>query len=151
MGAEPQQIVVRRLDGPDELELALSLRVAVFCGEQGVSVAAERDGLDARAVQLGAFAGRELIGTCRLMEVDGELRAQRVVVRRDLRRSGVGRALMNAAEAQAQAWGHRVGGLALHAQLGSVGFYQRLGYIREGQPFVEEGIEHVTMRRELLS
>ena len=141
--------LVRRLAGPHELELALSLREAVFCGEQGVSREAERDGRDEQALQLGAFAGGELVGTCRLLDVDGELMVQRVAVRADRRRRGVGLALMAAALAEAQAAG--VGSVSLHAQTSSAAFYRVQGFVGRGRPFLEEGIEHVTMRRELLS
>jgi predicted GNAT family N-acyltransferase len=144
-----ENALVRRLAGPDELELALRLREAVFCGEQGVSREAERDGRDAAALQLGAFAGIELVGTCRLLEQGGELVVQRVAVRADRRRHGIGRALMRAAQAEALAAG--AGSVSLHAQLESEAFYRGLGFVRRGGPFLEEGIEHVTMSRELLS
>ncbi|MCA1682419.1 MAG: GNAT family N-acetyltransferase [Actinobacteria bacterium] len=146
---EKPMVEVRRLVGPAELDRALALRVTVFCGEQGVTPEAELDGLDDRALQLGAFAGDEVVGTCRMLEVDGELRVQRVVVRIDCRRHGVGRALMQAALAAALAAGARRVGL--HAQVVSQAFYASLGFVRDGPTFLEEGIPHVTMRRELLS
>ena len=144
-----ENTLVRRLAGPDELEQALALREAVFCGEQGVSREAERDGRDAAALQLGAFAGVELVGTCRVLEHGGELMVQRVAVRADRRRHGVGRALMRAAQAEALAAGART--VSLHAQLESEAFYRGLGFARRGAPFLEEGIDHVTMSREVLS
>ena len=58
------------------------LREAVFCGEQGVALPADRDGLDDEAVQLVALddAG-ELIGTCRLLiEPGGTARFARLCV-----------------------------------------------------------------------
>ncbi|MCA1689930.1 MAG: GNAT family N-acetyltransferase [Actinobacteria bacterium] len=140
---------VRRLRGAEELEAALVLRVRVFCGEQGVSLAAERDGRDGEASHLGAFgADGTLIGTCRLLDGDGaELVVQRVAVRADRRGRGVGRALMDAAGIEARRRGAHA--LALHAQLESEAFYARLGFVRVGRAFMEEGIAHVSMRREL--
>jgi predicted GNAT family N-acyltransferase len=147
-GAETDPVVVRRLADPSELAAALDLREAVFCAEQGVRLAAERDGRDGRALQLGAFAaGGELVGTCRLLEVRGELLLQRVAVRADRRRHGIGRRLVAAAGEQARTLG--VGTLSLHAQLESEDFYRRLGFAPSGRPFLEEGIEHVAMHREL--
>jgi predicted GNAT family N-acyltransferase len=137
---------VRRLAGPAELEAALTLREQVFCAEQGVSVEAERDALDAAAVQFGAFAGAELVGTCRLLPGDpGGVVAVvgRVAVRADRRRSGVGRLLIAAARDEARRLGARE--LSLHAQIESDGFYLSLGFTRRGRPFVEEGIDHIAM------
>jgi predicted GNAT family N-acyltransferase len=140
---------VRRLAVEAELAAALALREAVFCGEQGVSLAAERDGRDGVARHLGAFAGGELVGTCRLLaDGAGAVVVQRVAVRADHRRRGVGRALMDAAVAEARGMG--AGAVSLHAQLESAPFYAGQGFARRGRPFVEEGIEHVTMRLEPL-
>ncbi len=152
---------VRRLAEAAELAAARALREAVFCGEQGVSLAAERDGRDRIARHLGAFAGGELVGTCRLLDLDdgdgdgdgdgvaATVVVQRVAVRADHRRRGVGRALMEAAVVEARRMG--AGAVSLHAQLESERFYAGQGFARRGRPFVEEGIEHVTMRLEPLS
>ncbi len=147
-GGEEHETDVRRLAGGGELAAALALREAVFCAEQGVSLAAEQDGRDSAALHLGAFAGGVLIGTCRMLE--GEVLEPvlaRVAVRADRRRSGVGRALVEGALAEARSRGARA--LTLHAQVESEGFYRRLGFVVRGRPFLEEGIEHVAMRREL--
>ena len=50
-----------------ELAQALKLRDRIFCGEQGVSAAAERDGRDAEALHLVAVEDRRVLGTCRLV------------------------------------------------------------------------------------
>jgi predicted GNAT family N-acyltransferase len=39
--------------------------------------------------------------------------------------------------------------LMLHAQQSAQGFYQRLGFAVQGEPFDEVGIPHVTMVRSL--
>jgi predicted GNAT family N-acyltransferase len=64
-----------------------------------------------------------------------------------LRGNGLGRgvllALMNAAR---QRGDHRV---VLHAQRSAEGFYQRLGFVAEGEPFMEAGIDHIEMAMNL--
>ena len=147
IGDEPA--LVRRLTDPSDLAAALALREAVFCGEQGVSLAAEHDGRDAGALHLGAFAGGELVGTCRLLGDAAEVVVQRVAVRADRRRNGIGRLLLAAARAEARR--REAAALSLHAQLDSEGFYRRDGFVRSGAPFLEEGIDHVAMRCELIS
>ena len=36
--------------------------------------------------------------------------------------------------------------IILHSQIQAEGFYEKLGFKRVGEVFLEEGIEHITMR-----
>jgi predicted GNAT family N-acyltransferase len=125
----------------------MDLRVRVFCDEQGVERRAELDGLDDEATQIVAVDDAEVIATCRLRFVNGECKLERMAVERSHRGGGVGRALLDAAEDEAR----RLGALSmlLHAQRRAEGFYAAAGYRAEGEPFDEEGIEHVRMRKPL--
>ena len=60
-------IEVRAPRDEREVEAALALREEVFCGEQGVSLADERDGRDGEAVHLVAVEDGRVLGTCRLL------------------------------------------------------------------------------------
>lgn len=129
-----------------ELRAALALRHAVFVGEQGVPPEAERDRHDATANHLAARLGGELVGTLRWRVVaPGTGKIERVAVRRDLRGSRVGAALVEVALADLAAAG--LAEAVLNAQLGVQGFYERLGFRAEGPVFHEEDIAHVRMRR----
>ena len=142
-------MTVRRVRDERELAAALELREAVFCGEQGVALPADRDGLDDEAVQLVALddAG-ELIGTCRLLiEPGGTARFARLCVRASARRTGVGSALLAAAEREARAAGARR--IGMHAQTGALSLYRRAGFRPYGERFYEEGLEHVGMEKDL--
>ena len=142
-------MIVRRARDERELAAALGLREAVFCGEQGVALPADRDGLDDEAVQLVALddAG-ELIGTCRLLiEPGGTARFARLCVLASARGAGVGGALLEAAEREARAAGARR--IGMHAQTAALSLYRRAGYRSYGEPFDEEGIEHVGMEKDL--
>ena len=129
---------------------ALALRIRVFCDEQGVSRDAETDRYDDRAVHMVGVEGSDVIATCRLLFFDdGECRLGRMVVAADRRGAGVGRGLLAAAHAEAAGRGARE--VVLHAQTRAEPFYAGLGYAPEGMRFMEEGIEHVQMRRPLAS
>jgi predicted GNAT family N-acyltransferase len=143
----PASVEVIAISEQQALERAFALRREVFCVEQGVDPGAEFDGRDGDALQLAAFRDGRLVGTCRVLGEGASVAVQRVAVERAQRRSGVGAALMRAAEAHARAHGARE--VVLHAQRSSEEFYARLGYRAEGDPFLEEGIEHVTMRHGL--
>ena len=140
-------MIVRPSRDRAELDAALDLRLEVFCGEQGVSREAEQDGRDDEALHLVALDAGAVIGTCRLLARDGQLLVQRVAVRRGRRRTGIGAELLAEAERQARRRG--ASALEVHAQVDSEGFYRRAGYESVGDRFLEEGIEHVAMRRGL--
>ena len=141
-------IEVRRSRDADELAAALALREQVFCGEQGVTPEGERDGLDDEALHLVAVTrDGEVVGTCRVLLEGGAGRLGRLCVRRDHRGAGLGEALL--AEAERAARGAGAERMDLHAQTAALGLYRRAGYAESGEPFMEEGIEHLTMRKRL--
>jgi predicted GNAT family N-acyltransferase len=55
----------------------------------------------------------------------------------------VGARLLEEAERAAVAVG--AGRVQLHAQMAALSLYSRGGYEQVGEPFLEQGIEHVTM------
>ena len=129
------------------MEEALALRERVFCGEQGVAVEAERDGRDEEALHVVAVEAGRLVGTCRLL-IDGAVaRLGRMAVEPDVRGRGVGMAVLREAERRARQAG--AVSLRLHAQTSVEKLYARGGFVRYGEPFVEEGIDHVGMEKPL--
>ena len=143
--AVPRLMEVRRPRDEHELAAALALREEVF-GEQGVTAAADLDGLDGEALQLVAVDG-DVLGTCRmLIEPGGTARFGRLCVRAGARGRGIAAALLRAAEAEARAGAVRIG---MHAQTDALPLYERVGYTPYGEPFDEEGIEHLGMEKPL--
>jgi predicted GNAT family N-acyltransferase len=137
-----------RLAGPSDLPGALALRLEVFCREQGVPEALERDGHDAAAIHLVAVddVGR-VVATCRLLADGPRMRLGRMAVARAHRGRGIGARLLDLAHREARAAGARE--VELHAQLAVRDFYAGAGYAAEGDEFEEAGIRHVLMRRPL--
>jgi predicted GNAT family N-acyltransferase len=119
----------------------------VFCTEQGVSQAADRDGRDREATHLVAVENGRVVGTCRLLFRGRVARLGRLAVEPVLRRSGVGGAILaEASRAARKAGAERI---ELHAQTYARALYEREGYAEHGDEFVEEGIAHVAMRKPL--
>jgi ElaA protein len=77
-----------------------------------------------------------------LTEPTGGWRIGRVCTAKDARGAGLAARLMAASMA-------RVGDadVVLDAQTYAQEFYGRFGFVAEGEPFDEDGIEHITMRR----
>ena len=126
---------------------ALDLRERVFCGEQGVSREADRDGRDPEATHIVAVADGDVLGTCRLVFRGDVARLGRLAVEQDARGRGVAGAILTEATRVAQS--AAADRISLHAQTYAMELYLRDGYEAAGEPFVEEGIEHVAMEKRL--
>jgi predicted GNAT family N-acyltransferase len=132
-------------NGSPLLAAAFDLRREVFVLEQGVPAELEIDEYDQDATHLVAMVDGTVVGTLRILQHQGLAKIGRVAVRAAARGTGIGARLMERAAAIARERGHRE--IVLHAQVPVAGFYRRLGYVEEGEPFEEAGIPHVAMRK----
>jgi predicted GNAT family N-acyltransferase len=119
----------------------------VFCGEQGVSPEADRDGRDPESVHIVAVSDGRVVGTCRLLFCDGVARLGRLAVEPELRGRGVAGAILR--EADRVSLDRGADRIALHAQTYALTLYEDSGYTARGARFTEEGIEHVAMEKRL--
>jgi predicted GNAT family N-acyltransferase len=127
-----------------------AVRERVFVQEQGVPQELEMDALDTVAVH---FLWRddstgEARATARLLDKgQGTAKIGRVAVLAPFRGQGLGRELMLGilAEARRRCFSQAV----LDAQTYAVPFYARLGFLAEGEEFLDAGIPHYHMRRGL--
>jgi predicted GNAT family N-acyltransferase len=140
-------VEVREAITEDELAAALELRARVFIEEQGVSIAADRDGRDTEATHIVAVDDGRVIGTCRLLFRGGVARLGRLAVDADRRGDGVAGEILREADRVARRVGAEA--ISLHAQTYAKELYLRDGYRERGATFVEEGIEHVSMEKPL--
>jgi ElaA protein len=140
-------IEVRPARDEAEVAAALALREDVFCGEQGVSLADELDGLDDEALHIVALEEGAIVGTCRLVAEGTTVKLGRMAVARPARGRGLAAALLAEADARARDLG--AARIALAAQLGAQSIYERAGYVQYGDVFLDAGIEHVMMEKPL--
>jgi predicted GNAT family N-acyltransferase len=119
----------------------------VFAGEQGVSIAADRDGRDEESTHLVAIDEGRVIGTCRLLFRANVARLGRLAVDPDRRGEGIAATLLDLADRIALQQG--ANSISLHAQTYARQLYLDAGYEERGPEFVEEGIEHVAMGKRL--
>jgi predicted GNAT family N-acyltransferase len=131
----------------DLMREAFGLRYEVFVDEQEVPRELEADEYDPCATHLVAICDDRVVGTLRILEYGRAAKIGRVAVRAAARRTGIGSRLMDRAAAIALERGFVE--IVLHAQVTVAGFYQRLGYLEEGDLFDEAGIPHVAMRKKI--
>jgi predicted GNAT family N-acyltransferase len=138
---------VRRVQTEAEMSAALQLRHDVFCVEQGVPVYEELDGRDGEGVHLVAVSNGTLLATCRLLFVGPTVQFSRLAVLPSARRRGIATALLRLADEETRTGGARR--LVLHAQTYARALYDTAGYEPRGRVFIEAGIEHVAMEKNL--
>ncbi len=124
------------------------LRRVVFIEEQGVSEADEVDGLDEGALHLLACHGAEPVGTARILVKGRTGKIGRVCVLPAARGTGLGAGLIRAALAVLRDQ-PGVTEAYLGSQSHATGFYEKLGFVVEGDEFIDAGIPHRHMRRAL--
>jgi predicted GNAT family N-acyltransferase len=125
----------------EDQERLRRIRHAVFVVEQKVDAREEWDGADAQCHHaLALTAEGEVIGTARL-QPSGKI--GRVAVLQPWRGRGIGRQLMEYLLQVATRQG--MPRVYLHSQESAVVFYQRLGFVCVGEPFVEANIPHRRM------
>jgi predicted GNAT family N-acyltransferase len=138
---------VRRGRGEEEMGAILAVRHEVFCVEQGVPRHEELDGRDAESLHLVAVSGDDVVATCRLLFVGSTVQFSRLAVSRSARRHGIASALLDLADEEARRAGARR--LVLHAQTYARALYEGSGYVPRGRIFMEAGIEHIAMEKNL--
>ncbi|GAC1418198.1 MAG: GNAT family N-acetyltransferase [Candidatus Velthaea sp.] len=134
------------------MEEAFRIRFSVFVDEQRVPADIEideHDRTDPDAVHalVRATSGEALAaGRYYLRDVQ-TVQIGRMAVARIARRSGVGRALLNALMDEARRRGFTA--VTLDAQDHALGFYEKAGFVAEGGTHYDAGILHQPMRRAL--
>lgn len=106
--------------------------------------------LDAEAgwAHVAGFEATQLVAYLQLKPLgDGEAKMQQVAVIPTLQGRGIGRRLVRFSErvAAQRGWPR----IVLHAREPVVGFYESLGYLREGERFIEVRVPHFRLSKRL--
>ncbi len=146
------QLEIRTVATQSDMDDALLVRRAVFIEEQKVSENEEIDEHDrdggwlGDVVQMTGYVDSKPVVTGRLMPdttSNADAHIGRVAVLKELRGKGYGKQLMLALHDEGRKRGYRR--LRLGAQLHAIPFYESLGYVAQGDIFLDAGIEHRRM------
>ena len=141
---------VSSFDGLDieSLYRILRLRSEVFVVEQN-SIYLDLDDKDQRSLHVQAFLDGEFIAYCRLFKAGDyfdEACIGRVVIPKQFRSKGYGHILMDKAiELMASILNEH--NITISAQLYLQGFYDKHGFVKVSDPYLEDGIPHIRMKR----
>ncbi len=131
----------------EQLEEVYRVRKIVFVDEQHVPLEEEIDNLEAVSTHFLLQDEGQSVGAGRFRVVDDYGKVERICVLKHKRKSGAGRAIMEGIEAFAKKEGIRK--LKLNAQTHAIPFYEGLGYEVASEEFLDAGIPHKTMVKQL--
>jgi predicted GNAT family N-acyltransferase len=131
-------------DYEPQAKAILAIRFEVFVNEQCVPSELEVDGRDPDCIHALAFYEDKPVGTGRLLP-DGHI--GRVAVLKAYRNKGIGGTIMKRLIEEARKRGFEEA--LLSSQTAAIRFYERLGFVSEGEVYLEAGIDHIDMRLEL--
>lgn len=125
----------------------INIRTEVFVEEQKFKE--EFDTQDKNSFHLVMFDDEIPVGCCRFFKTEeiGKFTLGRLAIRKSHRGKYLGEAIMNEAERLAKSEGAQV--MALSAQCRASGFYEKLGYIKMGDIYLDEYCEHIHMEKNL--
>lgn len=97
----------------------------------------------------GYFDHQNILTGCLVLKPLSDVcfKMRQVAVDSNLQGKGSGRALVEYSEDFVR----RLGGheIVLHARDNAIGFYEKLGYLKQGKPFKEVGLKHYKMSKQL--
>ncbi|MGI9289102.1 MAG: GNAT family N-acetyltransferase [Pseudomonadales bacterium] len=129
----------------EELSKAFAVRCIVFCGEQDVPYTVERDKYDVAALHIVGQAGGEPMAAARIRFDADCARLERIAIVKAYRGKGYGDQLMQFMLQTCADRGYRK--TKLHAQTHALAYYEKYGFVAEGEVFLDGGIEHLRMYR----
>ena len=130
----------------NELSMVYAIRKQVFIEEQSVPYEIEMDDYDDEAIHFIALLDDVPIG-CARIRLNKSVKLERVAILKDYRNQGFGTKLTNYLIGHCRKKGCKK--IHIHSQLYVRDFYKKFGFIETGDVFLEAGIEHVAMYREL--
>jgi len=132
--------------GSPEYQQMVKLRDAVLRKPLGIIFTREDLESEKDNILIAAFEEERMLGCCMLVEESpGVVRLRQMAVLNALQGKGIGRALMNFAENIARDRGYKI--VRMHARNNSIGFYEKVGYKKKGDEFIEITIPHYVMEK----
>ncbi len=140
-------IVIRHAESSNDRAACLAIRMEVFVDEQKVSPEEEFDGIDDQCLHFLALEDGVPFGTARIIPKANVAKIGRVAITKSMRGKNLGLALMQYVVDTAITLGFTEA--VLDAQTYAIPFYARLGFVQEGDEFLDANIPHYRMRRQL--
>lgn len=126
-----------------ELKEAYLVRKKVFVIEQNVPESLEWDKYDDTALHVIYKVDESIVGTGRIVFLNDAAKIGRVAVLKSYRNQGIGKMIIQFLIEAAKKRGKKT--IFANVQIRAQKFYEKLGFKRVGNTFIEAGIEHIKM------
>ncbi|MEB2271714.1 GNAT family N-acetyltransferase [Bacillus safensis] len=141
---------IKRITTENDLHAAQDIRKSVFIEEQQVPESDEFDQFDTLNEQCQhvlVYHENQPVGTGRVRIVDHTGKLERICILKPYRKYGLGKIIIGELEKIMQEKG--ITKMKLHGQTHAESFYKKLGYQTTSDEFLEDGIPHVLMTKEI--
>jgi predicted GNAT family N-acyltransferase len=142
-----KQLTIEKVETQKQLEEVHSIREIVFIEEQNVPRDREYDEFEDKSTHFLARIDRQAVGCGRIRPYGESIKIERLAVLKDHRNRGIGTSIMRKLEEEALKSDPEE--LILHSQVTAVDFYRSCGYRERGKLFLDAGIDHIEMFREV--
>ena len=134
--------------GTPEYKQMIALRHMILRQPLGLNFSDEELEKEKNDILIAAFDDDDMLGCCMLTAIDGQtIRIRQMAVQNNVQRKGIGASIMSFIENIARDKGCKC--LMMHARDTAVGFYEKFGYKKRGDEFIEVGIPHHVMEKKL--
>ncbi|MBW4561395.1 MAG: GNAT family N-acetyltransferase [Mojavia pulchra JT2-VF2] len=141
-------VIIKIVDFPEDFAAIKAIRITVFQEEQGVDPALEFDGKDEISQHLIAYLNQQAVGTARIRYLDNKTaKLERLAVLSTARGKGIGQQIMEKALEIIAC--KNIQEVVIHSQEYIKDLYEKLGFVQEGEIFIEADISHVRMKKKL--
>jgi ribosomal protein S18 acetylase RimI-like enzyme len=135
--------------GSPEYTLMVELRYQLLRKPLGLQFDEDELNEETEDILIGMFEDDRLKGCCMLRKIDNHtVKLRQMAVLNGLQGKGIGRAILQFAENIARDRGFRK--MNMHAREIAIGFYEKLGYKKVGERFIEVTIPHYLMEKLLV-
>ncbi|GAB3069262.1 GNAT family N-acetyltransferase [Virgibacillus ainsalahensis] len=138
---------IKLVETNEEKEQAFNIRMQVFVEEQKVPADEELDEQDATAIHFIGYQDGEPVAASRLRFVGDYGKLERICVLKKERGKSYGSDLIQTMENEIRKHGYQKA--KLNGQIHAEKFYQNLGYETVSGEFMDAGIPHVAMIKQL--
>jgi predicted GNAT family N-acyltransferase len=137
-------VVVRKVISPEDFQICLSIRLAVFVRGQKVPLEEDLDGKDVVSDHYLLWLNEEPVGVARVRYLDEVAKIERVAILEEHQGKGLGKAIMNKILSDLKQ-DSRISFAKLSAQTYAIPFYEKLGFMLCSDEYMDSGIPHRDM------